>query len=97
MGMRDTGTKEDWINDLEEIVAKVEPKMKIHSLNKLAKKDVRRLLWVMEEQEAQITKTLAWIKERAVEDCRDCDGTGIYYGNVCLCGCVNSQMQDSKL
>ena len=32
---------------------------------------------------------LNWIKAAADPNCRNCDGTGIYYGNVTLCACVN--------
>jgi len=28
----------------------------------------------------------------ANKDCRDCDGRGVYYGNVCVCGCVTSRI-----
>lgn len=34
-----------------------------------------------------------WVKDCADPDCRNCDGTGIFYGNVCLCGCVNHSEQ----
>lgn len=25
--------------------------------------------------------------------CRDCDGRGVFYGNVCVCGCVMTKLQ----
>jgi hypothetical protein len=28
------------------------------------------------------------IKDAAEPDCRYCDGTGIFYGNVTICGCT---------
>ena len=29
------------------------------------------------------------LKGLSVKDCRNCDGSGIFYGNVCVCGCVS--------
>ena len=31
---------------------------------------------------------LLQLSNAAKEDCRDCDGKGIFYGNVCVCRCV---------
>ena len=28
------------------------------------------------------------LKEEADPECKDCDGAGIFYGNVCICGCI---------
>ncbi len=29
----------------------------------------------------------------ASKDCRECDGTGVFYGNVCVCACVISKLE----
>lgn len=28
---------------------------------------------------------------KADANCRNCDGTGVFYGNVCPCGCLTSE------
>jgi len=33
---------------------------------------------------------LAWLKEASDSECRQCDGGGIFYGNVHICACVQS-------
>lgn len=30
----------------------------------------------------------------ADDDCRDCDGRGVYYGNVCVCHCVTAKLEE---
>lgn len=32
---------------------------------------------------------MAWLRTVADQHCRLCDGTGVFYGNVMICSCVN--------
>lgn len=31
----------------------------------------------------------SWLTDVANPGCKNCDGFGLFYGNVCICGCVN--------
>jgi len=41
--------------------------------------------------DTELEEIKSWLAERAISDCRNCDGTGIFYGNVHICGCVNHE------
>lgn len=42
---------------------------------------------LLQQELVELRKLLA---DAAMPDCLNCDGSGIFYGNVCVCGCVNN-------
>lgn len=40
--------------------------------------------------DAELAEMKRMLREAAKPDCTGCDGTGIYLGNVCICGCVSA-------
>lgn len=62
----------------------------IHVINQIV--DFLAPLLGTDRAGGELAEIKGWLKERANPKCEFCDGTGIFYGNVRICQCVNSRL-----
>lgn len=48
-----------------------------------------------DEDRSRVEELEGILRSVAKADCRDCDGTGVFYGNVTLCHCVFQKFLDT--